>query len=271
MSGAARARPPAVAGRFYPRDADRLRRTVGHLLDAAPPPTPTEGAGGTAFIAPHAAYQYSGPVAARAYTVLRAAHPETALVVLVGPAHFVAVDGVAASSADAFATPLGPVAVDDEARREALGEPGVRVHDDAHEPEHSLEVHLPFLQAILSRFAVLPLLTGARSADVLGRVLEHFWDRPGTVIVVSTDLSHYHDDATARRLDAATIEAITAGDGDGVGPGSACGAAAVRGLLAAAQAHGTRLVLLDYATSADRSGDPSSVVGYAAFASSAGR
>jgi AmmeMemoRadiSam system protein B len=256
-------RPAAVTGSFYPADPDSLQRTVAAQLADA-----TQSAGGPApkaLIAPHAGYRYSGPIAASAYRTLTGARASVRRVVLAGPAHFVPVDGVALSSADAFATPLGPVAVDDDARAQALTVAGTGVDDTAHAPEHSLEVHLPFLLAVLGDVPVLPVLVGRDGPPVLAAVLDALWGGDETRIVVSTDLSHYHDDATAKALDRETAAAIV-GRAETIPSDRACGAAAVIGLLAAARRHELAVRLLDLRTSADTAGDPARVVGYGAFA-----
>ena len=184
---------------------------------------------------------------------------------LAGPAHFVPVPGVALSSADAFATPLGPVTVDDAARERALTVAGAVVDDAAHAGEHSLEVHLPFLTEVLGPVPVLPLLVGQGGSTVLADVLDALWGGDETRIVVSTDLSHYHDDATAKAIDRETADAIVARS-ERLEPERACGAGAVLGLLEVARRHDLAVRLLDLRTSADTAGDPDRVVGYGAFA-----
>jgi hypothetical protein len=256
-------RRAAVAGSFYPSDPQALRRTVAaHLAGAAPDP---DGPAPKALIAPHAGYRYSGPIAASAYRTLAGARGTVRRVLLAGPAHFVPVEGVALTSADAFATPLGPVAIDGDARAKALTIPGAGVDDTAHGDEHSLEVHLPFLMEVLGDVPVLPVVVGRNGPPVLAAVLDALWGGAETSIVVSTDLSHYHDDATARALDQETAAAIVA-RAETIPPDRACGAAAVVGLLAAARRHDLAVRLLDLRTSADTAGDPSRVVGYGAFA-----
>jgi AmmeMemoRadiSam system protein B len=256
-------RPSAVAGSFYPADPVALRSAVaGHLAEAAASPVALSP---KALIAPHAGYVYSGPIAATAYRTLVASRATVRRVVLAGPAHFVPLRGVAVSSADAFATPLGPVTVDDDARAEALGVNGTVVDDDAHADEHSLEVHLPFLTEVLGAVPVLPLLVGRGAPGVLADVLDALWGGDETRVVVSTDLSHYHDDTTAKAIDRETADAIVARC-ETLHPERACGASAVLGLLEAARRRDLTVRLLDLRTSADTAGDPSRVVGYGAFA-----
>lgn len=263
MSPTTRLRPAAVAGRFYPGDARALAAAVDDALAHA------AEAGGTppkALVVPHAGYVYSGPIAATGYRTLAAARDTVHRVVLLGPAHYVGVRGLAVSSADAFVTPLGAVPVDAEARALVLGLPGVVVDDGVHAPEHSLEVHLPFLQRTLSEFSVLPLVVGAADARTVADVLDAVWGGPETLIVVSSDLSHYLDHATASRHDRATADAILAGRGEALTGEDACGVAPLRGLLLAAEEHGLEARLLDLRTSGDTAGDRTRVVGYGAFA-----
>ncbi len=260
-----RVRPPAVAGTFYPRDPVVLRSFVEEALDEAgrrvdPGPVPE------ALVAPHAGYVYSGAVAASAYVRVLPARGRISRVVLLGPAHRVPTPAVAASSADAFATPLGQVAVDTTAR-DALVETGlVAVHDDVHAGEHSLEVHLPFLQVALGEVAVLPLAVGHVAASTVADVLEQVWGGHETLVVVSTDLSHYHDQATATALDRRTAAAVLARRPDRLGVYDACGVRPLQGLLLAAEARQLGVELLDLRTSADTAGSPERVVGYGAFA-----
>lgn len=256
-------RPAAAAGSYYPDDATALQRSVaGYLARAAPAP----GLGAAkAVIAPHAGYRYSGPIAATAYAALTPARGVVRRVVLAGPAHRVPVEGVSLSSAGAFATPIGPVDVDAAACSAALSVDGVVVDDEAHAAEHSLEVHLPFIVETLGGdVKVLPLLAG--DSNVLADVLDAIWGGQETRIVVSTDLSHYHDDATAKALDRKTAAAIVARRPEDIRPDQACGATAVCGLLEVARRHDLGVSLLDLRTSADTAGQPDRVVGYGAFA-----
>lgn len=263
---AALVRPPAVAGTFYPAEEPVLRSFVERALAEAAAGAAEHGPPPKALIAPHAGYVYSGSVAASAYARVQGAADRIRRVVLLGPAHRVGVAAIAASSADAFATPLGLVRVD-TAGRDALVERGlVVVRDDVHAREHSLEVHLPFLQVCLGDVAVLPLAVGLVNALDVDDVLEHAWGGEETLVVVSTDLSHYHDHATAIDLDRRTAAAIAAKRPERVGTSDACGALPVKGLLVAANRHRLDVELLDLRTSADTAGDPDRVVGYGAFA-----
>jgi AmmeMemoRadiSam system protein B len=256
-------RPAAVAGTFYPAEADKLQSEVDTFLAVEVPsdePLPK------ALIVPHAGYVYSGATAGAAYARLKRMRGAIERVVLLGPAHRVWVDGIAISSADVFVTPLGVVPVDDAFRRRALAFPQVRIGDRAHASEHALEVQLPFLQRVLAEFAVLPLVVGDASTDDVAQVLDAIWGGNETLIVVSSDLSHYHDYDTARRLDARTAAAIVAADTDAIKDDDACGARPVRGLLETARHRGLAVRLIDLCTSGDTAGDRDAVVGYGAFA-----
>lgn len=264
-------RRPAVAGTFYPGDPVVLAAEVDAHLDAARAAAPARfdaaGAGRArpeAIIAPHAGYRFSGPTAGFAYDAVRGAAVER--VVVLGPAHRVRVEGLALSGADAWRTPLGDVVLDAASRDLLATHPACAVHDAAHAPEHSLEVQVPFLQrALAPGFTLVPLLVSRADARVVADVLGLLWG-PTTLVVVSTDLSHYEDIDTARRLDRATAARIVTRDGGHIGPYDACGAYAVRGLLEYARRHDLAVRQLDLRTSGDTAGPPERVVGYGAFA-----
>lgn len=255
-------RPPAVAGMFYPADAQELHRELQQMLGTAAagahPPK--------ALIVPHAGYVYSGPVAASAYAQLIPLRERIRRVVLLGPAHRVAFRGLAASSASGFRTPLGDVPLD-TAALEALRElPQVRVLDEAHAQEHSLEVQLPFLQETLGDFRLLPLVVGDATYAEVAEVLEQVWGGDETLILISSDLSHYHDYATAQRLDRATSNAIATLHPERIDYEHACGRTPVGGLLLAARKHGLHAEVLDLRNSGDTAGPRDRVVGYGAYA-----
>jgi hypothetical protein len=256
-------RPAAVAGRFYPGDPVELSNLIKALLAQVPP---AAGPSPKALIAPHAGYLYSGPVAASAYAQFLPARDQIKRIVLFGPSHFVALNGLAATSAEAFATPLGVVPVDVEAVRGLRSLPQVSELDEAHAQEHSLEVQLPFLQIVLGGFTLVPLAVGDATPEEIIQVLDALWDGPETRFVVSSDLSHYHDFQTARRLDRATAKAIEALKPGAIGEDRACGRAPIRGLLEAARQHGLRARTLDLRNSGDTAGPRDQVVGYGAFA-----
>lgn len=255
-------RPPAVAGMFYPASPASLRADVDRLLAAAPASTMAQP---KALIVPHAGYIYSGPTAARAYAALAPWRATIRRVVLLGPTHRVAVRGLALPASEAFATPLGEVRVDAAARAAIAGLPQVVVSETAHAREHSLEVHLPFLQRALDDFSLLPLAVGQASPEAVAEVLERLWGGPETLLVISSDLSHFLPYATAQQVDGETCRHILDLAAD-VDPQQACGAFPVNGLLLAAQRHGLRPSLLDLCNSGDTAGDRQRVVGYAAFA-----
>ncbi len=256
------ARRPAVAGSFYPAQPDRLRRDVVKLLADAE--TALQIAP-KALIAPHAGYFYSGSPAAAAFATLRNSAQTVARVVLIGPAHYVAVRGIALPTADVFATPLGRLAVDHDALNEITGLPFVSFNDVAHAPEHALEVELPFLQIALPSFTLLPLVVGDATPHEVAHVLARLWRGSETLLVISSDLSHYHNYQTARRLDAATATAIENGDWASLGPGQACGYLPIAGLLIEANRRNLKARRLALCNSGDTAGARDQVVGYGAW------
>lgn len=258
-------RHPAVAGSFYPATAPQLQQEVDTLLATATATGAAEAMPPKALIVPHAGYVYSGPVAATAYAALRPWRTHYRRVVLLGPCHRVAVRGLALASAGSFATPLGDVPLDRETAAELATLPQVRVDDSAHAFEHSLEVQLPFLQRVLERFSLIPLAVGDASPEEVADVLDRLWSGPETLIVVSSDLSHYLPYGTARATDRHTADEILALDGP-LSHQEACGATPINGLLLAARRHGLLPHLLDLRNSGDTAGDRLRVVGYASFA-----
>ena len=263
-------RRAAVAGTFSPAGRSELGALVDHLLDEAAiteawseavvngPPV--------ALIVPHAGYTYSGPVAASAYAQLRPWKQAISRVVVVGPAHRSPVRGLALSSARAFDTPLGRIPTDWVANEVLARDPGVHVDDRAHSLEHSIEVHLPFLQRVLGdRWSLVPVIAGGAEAAEVADALEAVWGADGTLVVVSTDLSHYHDPTTARRMDAEAAATIIAARWDELDGEHACGVVPVRGALELARRHHNSVTLLDLRNSADTAGPAASVVGYGSF------
>ena len=259
-------RPPAVAGQFYPADADKLQALVERYLNAAAAPDDClDPPLVKAIIAPHAGYVYSGPIAASAYVHLACSDVPIRRFVLIGPAHFAPVRGLATSSAAAFDTPLGRVRVDEEGREAILSLPQVGVSDAAHAPEHCLEVQLPFLQVLFPDFTFVPMLVGDTAASDVAEVLDRLWGGPETRIVVSSDLSHYYAQEVARRLDGETAAAIVALQPAALREDAACGQTAIGGLLRAARAHGMTATAVDLRNSGDTGGPTDRVVGYGAF------
>jgi hypothetical protein len=218
-----------------------------------------------AIIVPHAGYIYSGPIAASAYARIQPARGRITRVVLLGPAHRVGFHGLALSSADCFQTPLGRITVDQEAVKKISGLPQVQVMDAAHMQEHSLEVHLPFLQEVLGEFSLVPLVVGDAEPSEVAEVLEALWGGPETLIVISSDLSHYHDYKTAQRLDRATSEAIEQLRLEDIQYDHACGRNPVSGLLQVARQRGLKAKTIDLRNSGDTAGTPDRVVGYGAY------
>jgi MEMO1 family protein len=259
-----RARPPAVAGMFYSDKPQELAAAVRtYVAEATPPATlrPPK-----AVVAPHAGYIYSGPIAGSAYAALSTRGKDIERVILVGPSHRVGFHGVATSGASMFETPLGPVAVDREAVASVIKEGLAREFEPAHENEHSLEVQLPFLKQVCPDARVVPLLAGDDDWPTVQKALALLWGGGETAIVVSSDLSHYHDYKTAQRLDAETaktVERLGAGDVDFE---QACGATGINALLALVAEKGLSCATLDLRNSGDTAGPRNRVVGYGAFA-----
>jgi hypothetical protein len=254
-------RNPAVAGLFYPDDPRELRAMVEDFLGAVQ----ATGSVPKAIIAPHAGYIYSGPVAASAYARIQPARGRITRVVLLGPAHRVGFHGLALSSADYFQTPLGSITVDQEAVKKISGLPQVHVMDAAHRQEHSLEVHLPFLQEVLGEFSLVPLVVGDAEPNEVAEVLDALWGGPETLIVISSDLSHYHDYKTAQRLDRATSQAIEQLRLEDIQYDHACGRNPVSGLLQVARQRGLKAKTVDLRNSGDTAGSHDQVVGYGAY------
>jgi AmmeMemoRadiSam system protein B len=258
-----RVQSPNVAGLFYPADPQELRREVERYV--------SDGRAGRvdrpkALIAPHAGYVYSGPVAGNAYAQLAGMESTIERVVILAPSHRYPFRGLARPDATAFRTPLGEVPVDTEALCALDGLPQVHDLDAAFEGEHSLEVHLPFLQATLGQFRIVPLLVGDTGGAEVAEVLERLWGGNETLIVVSSDLSHYLDYESARGMDAQTTRAIEALESEQIGYHHACGRVPVSGLLIAARRHHLVAITLDLRNSGDTAGPRNQVVGYGAYA-----
>lgn len=255
-------RPAAVAGTFYPGETAALAAEVaGYLADAGAAAGPAP----KAIIAPHAGYIYSGPIAASIYARLAPLAGRVRRVVLAGPAHRVYVSGAAVPSAGAFASPLGNVKLDTEALAALRRLPFVEVNDAAHAREHSLEVHIPFLQSVLGEFLLVPVVVGDASPDEMALLLDTLWGGEETLIVVSSDLSHYLPYGAAQARDGDTARAIVAMEAT-LHPEEACGAYPINGLLRAARRRGLRCEMVDLRNSGDTAGDRHRVVGYGAFA-----
>jgi len=255
-------RPPAVAGLFYPKQPEVLAAAVDSFLAKAPKTTLCP----KALIAPHAGYDYSGPIAGSAFAAIQSMAPEISRVILLGPSHHVAFYGLAVSSAAAFQTPLGNIPLDHEAIAAVLDMEPVVELNEAHAQEHSLEVELPFLQEALGTFSLVPIVVGEATYEEVSTVLDALWGGNETLIVVSSDLSHYLNYRWARELDAETRKAIESLQPEALSREQACGRIPIGGLLQSAQKHGLQVTTLDMRNSGDTAGDRERVVGYGAYA-----
>jgi len=257
-------RQPAVAGRFYPETKTELQTVVNQHLDtalcASDAPVPK------AIIAPHAGFIYSGAVAASVYALLKPVKNTIKRVVLLGPCHRVGITGLALSAADAFSTPLGDVDIDHNQDSAILNYEQVQIFDKTHEQEHSLEVHLPFLQTVLSDFKLIPLVVGETAPEKVWDILNLLWGGDETLIVISSDLSHFHDYETAVTLDKATATAIENLSPQDISSGGACGRFPIAGLLVGAALKNLTVETLDLRNSGDTAGPKEKVVGYGAWA-----
>ena len=257
-----RVKQPGVAGLFYPADRETCAAQVDACLKAALPAS----VDAKVLVAPHAGYIYSGVVAGTAYATLRNRRGIIKRVVLLGPNHRVGFTGIALSTAERWATPLGEIPVDMETMARLRDLPGVMVADEPFAQEHSLEVHLPFLQAVLGAFILVPVLVGNADPESVARVLRECWGGPETLIVVSSDLSHFHDHETATRMDGEAAQAIELLRSDLLNDQQACGNRPLRGLMLEARRRDLRVTALDVRNSGDTRGNRERVVGYGSFA-----
>ena len=248
---------------FYPGSRHALQAALAELTANAPAFT---GSSVKAIIAPHAGYVYSGPVAASAFSALRASAHQITRAVVIGPAHYVPFRGIAVPTADAFETPLGRIPVAQDALARIGDLPFVSANDAAHAPEHALEVELPFLQMLLRQFEIIPLLVGDATPSEVAEALRRVWGGTDTLIVVSSDLSHYYDYDTACRLDAATAASIERSAWEELTSNNACGFLPIAGLLIEGLRRGLKVSRLALCNSADTAGDRRRVVGYGAWA-----
>jgi MEMO1 family protein len=263
-------RLPAVAGTFYPGTPEALRSGVQDYLTKAAVTVKPDEPIPKALIVPHAGYIYSAPVAASAYARLVACKDRFTRVVLLGPAHRVPIPGVALPESNLFRTPLGDVPVDREGLEKIRKFPGVSVSESAHALEHSLEVQLPFLQTILDRFTLIPMVAGEARPQEVAAVLEALWDEPGTLTVISSDLCHYREYAEARKVDEKTAEVITGLRWKELRPERSCGCIPIAALLILAAKHHLQVRLADLRNSGDTAGPRDLVVGYGSFVVTAG-
>lgn len=260
-------RYPVVAGMFYPADANELKGSIEKYLDEAKQHlnSPASTTPVKAIIAPHAGYIYSGPIAASAYARILPRSEKIRRVILLGPSHRVPLIGLAASHASYFQTPLGNIPLDQDTIQQLIKRKQVNYLDQAHDMEHSLEVHLPFLQTILKNFSLVPLVVGETQPEEVAEVLETLWGGEETLIVISSDLSHYHNYAEAHQLDKNTSNAIENLQTDKIGYGDACGRNPLNGLLQLAKKINAHVTTVDLRNSGDTSGDKNRVVGYGAY------
>lgn len=256
-------RLPAVAGTFYPADPDELRHDVdsyiqhADLSQSVDPPK--------AIVAPHAGYAYSGPIAGSAYARLKSQRETIARVVMLSPTHRVGFQGIATPGASAFRTPLGDIPVDRASIKKISTLPFVIEFDQAHEDEHGLEVHLPFLQETFRDFSIVPLVVGNSTSEEVAVVLEILWGGPETLILISSDLSHYLPYNEAVRLDKKTSHAIERLNPHAIGTNQACGRLPLHGLLIEAAKHKMKASTVDLRNSGDTAGRKDQVVGYGAY------
>jgi AmmeMemoRadiSam system protein B len=256
-------RRPSVAGLFYPASATALHREIETFLDAAGEPPPRQP---KAIVSPHAGYVYSGPVAAYGYGAVKPFADRIRRVVLLAPAHRLPFEGLAVPSVDAFRTPLGDIPVDVAGVAAALAQPGVRTLDRAFDDEHAIEVQLPFLQEALGEISLVPLVVGVAADEEVAGVIRALWGGDETLVVISSDLSHYLDYESARTRDLATRGAIEGMEPAQLTGHDACGYLPLRGLLTVAREKGLRVETLDMRNSGDTAGPRDRVVGYGSYA-----
>lgn len=257
-------RKTAVAGTFYPSDANELHDMVTQYLHTAAKKNQTESQP-VAIIAPHAGYIYSGPIAASVYARLIPFRKIIRRVILLGPSHRVPLIGIAACSAKYFSTPLGNVPVDLSSLQSLILSRKISVLDEAHALEHSLEVHLPFLQEVLDEFTLMPLVVGDTAPEAISKIIESLWEKSNTLIVVSSDLSHYQNYNTAKELDSTTSRNIEKMNNQAIQYSDACGRNAVNGLIDFAKNHKLTAKTIDLRNSGDTAGEKDKVVGYGAY------
>lgn len=255
-------RPAAVAGLFYPASSDELVQMVNNELSQVILKSEHHP---LALIVPHAGYIYSGAIAASVFKYLQNFRSTIKRVLLIGPSHRVAFHGLALSNADFFQTPLGSVNIDKHGQEKLLNIPDIQLLDQAHANEHSLEVQLPFLQHVLDDFSLIPIVAGHASAELVAQAIDTIWDGAETLVVISSDLSHYHDYKTAQQLDNATSKAIVNLDYSTIASANACGYVGVNGLLLFAKNRHLKASIIDVRNSGDTAGDKTSVVGYGSY------
>ena len=256
-------RHPAVAGLFYSDNAQQLRNDVHYYLSKS---TTDQAIAPKAMIVPHAGYIYSAQAAAEGYQLLTPYADTIQRVVLLGPSHRVGFYGLALPTHSSFSTPLGDINVDKKTA-DQLVESGLAIYfDEAHQLEHSLEVQLPFLQCVLHEFEIVPIVVGGSDAETVSKAIDTVWGGSETLIIVSSDLSHYHPYQQAQAMDQKTALAIEQFDDQNIHHDQACGATPVRGLLISAKRHGLHIQRIALCNSGDTAGEKDRVVGYGTFA-----
>ncbi|MCK5385741.1 MAG: AmmeMemoRadiSam system protein B [Gammaproteobacteria bacterium] len=255
-------RQPAVAGMFYPADKQSLKADIHQYLEQV---TNEQKIIPKAIVVPHAGYIYSGPIAASVYKQIIPLKDIINRVILLGPSHRVAFTGLAVPESDVFNTPLGNIPIDQKSIQLLSGLPQVIVSDQAHRQEHSLEVQLPFLQEILGEFSLIPLVVGDADRFEVAEVINRLWGDEHTLIVISTDLSHFHEYNEAKQLDRATSDAIVNLKPDLIGYDDACGRNGLKGMMTVAEEKNLSVDILDLRNSGDTAGDKNRVVGYGAY------
>lgn len=256
-------RLPSVAGQFYPEDADELNQQLAHMITEAPI---NDTRAPKILVAPHAGYTYSGPIAATAYKTLSNTAETIKQVVILSPAHRFGFQGIAYSNADAFRTPLGDIAVNKDAISKVSDMPHVQHIEQAFDGEHALEVHLPFLQVMLGQFHIVPFVVGQAIAEDVANLLDALWGGKETLIVISSDLSHFHNYEQAIECDEHTSELIRTCDYEHLTGEDACGVYPLRGTLLLAKERDMHVTTLDTRNSGDTAGSHHRVVGYGAYA-----
>lgn len=258
-------RTPSVAGSFYPGDERSIHAMLDEqLADAREQSKVTIDP--KAMIVPHAGWIYSGPIAASAYVLLENRRETIDRVVLLGPSHFLPFDGIALPSVDAFATPLGMIPLDRTTASTLADLDFVSIRDSPHSREHSLEVQLPFLQKILEAFELVPLAVSDATPAQVGEVIDRLWGDERTLILISSDLSHYQDYERARRIDENTARAIDELSREDIDPNEACGCRPINGMIHTARRRRMKCTRLDLRNSGDTAGPSDQVVGYGAWA-----
>ena len=255
-------RQPAVAGLFYPSDKQILKDDIQHYLAGVSVEYKILP---KALIVPHAGYVYSGPIAASAFKQIVPHKNKINRIVLLGPSHRVAFKGLAVPESDIFNTPLGNIPIDQNSIQKLSGLSQIIVSDKAHEEEHSLEVQLPFLQEILGEFSLVPIVVGDAERHEVADVINRLWGNEDTLIVISTDLSHYHSYNKAKQLDRDTSDAVVNLKSNLIDYDHACGRNGLNGMLTIAEEKNLSIDVLDLRNSGDTAGDKSRVVGYGAY------